>query len=159
MTGPAGQPPGDGDLDTRAKIHDVVVAFYREVVFDDLLAPVFGEVAEVDWSQHIPRLIDYWCRVLLGEVGYDGHVLGPHRHVHELEPLRPELFDRWFVLWAASVDSRWAGPGADRAKSHAARIAGALSRQILGDPWSPPRERAAGAPDDAVGARWSPHRP
>ena len=48
-----------GDLVSRADIHDLVVEFYREVVFDDLLAPFFGEVAEVDWSQHIPRLIDY----------------------------------------------------------------------------------------------------
>lgn len=44
-------------------------------MFDDLLAPVFTEVAEVDWSAHIPRLIDYWCRVLLGEPGYDGAIL------------------------------------------------------------------------------------
>lgn len=48
------------DLDTRPQIHDLVVRFYREIVFDDLLGPVFDEVAEVDWSTHIPKLIDYW---------------------------------------------------------------------------------------------------
>ena len=51
------------DLDSRAAIHDLVVGFYREIVFDDLLEPVFGEVAEVDWAEHIPRLIAYWQRV------------------------------------------------------------------------------------------------
>jgi hypothetical protein len=45
------------DLDTRTQIHDLVVRFYREVVFDDLLGPVFADVAEVDWSVHIPKLI------------------------------------------------------------------------------------------------------
>src|SRR5680860_718554 len=91
--------PPSGDLDSRAAIHDVVVTFYREIVFDDLLAPVFGEVAEVDWGAHIPKLIDYWCRVLLGQPGYDGVILAAHRHVHDLDPFRVEHFDRWYDLW------------------------------------------------------------
>jgi hemoglobin len=120
-----------GDLDSRHEIHDLVVGFYREVVFDELLAPVFGEVAEVDWMTHIPKLIDYWCRVLLGEPGYDGAILAPHRHVHDLEPFRLEHFDRWYTLWAQSVDASWVGPTAERAKRHAARIAASLARRLL----------------------------
>ena len=127
-----------GDLDGRHDVHDLVVRFYREIVFDDLLAPVFGEVAEVDWSVHIPLLIDYWCRVLLGEQGYDGNVLATHRHVHDLDALRVEHFDRWYGLWAQSIDETWAGPRADHAKRHAARVAGALARHLLGVRWAPP---------------------
>src|SRR3546814_13074342 len=55
------------DLDDRAQIHDAVVAFYREIVFDDLLAPVFDEVADVDWALHIPKLIASWSRVRSSE--------------------------------------------------------------------------------------------
>jgi hemoglobin len=126
------------DLDSRAEIHHLVVGFYREVVFDDLLEPVFGEVAEVDWAEHIPRLIDYWCRVLLGEPGYQGAILATHAHLHALEPLRLEHCDRWFGLWARSVDERWAGPVAERAKQHAASIMAILARRILGTSWAPP---------------------
>ena len=68
MSSPEGQ---RSDLDSRAKVHALVVDFYREVAFDDLLGPMFGEVAEVDWATHIPKLIDYWCRVLLGQPGYE----------------------------------------------------------------------------------------
>jgi hemoglobin len=125
------------DLDQRAAIHDLVVGFYREVVFDELLHPVFTEVAEVDWSVHIPKLIDYWCRVLLDEPGYEGNLLGAHRHVHALGPMRAEHFDRWYELWVQAIDARWAGPGADRAKRHAARIGATLHRQLLGDTWQP----------------------
>jgi hemoglobin len=125
------------DLDSRAAIHDLVVDFYREVVFDDLLGPVFTEVAEVDWAEHIPKLVDFWCRVLLGEPGYDGFVLGPHQRIHATEPLRPELFDRWYLLFVEAVDRGWSGPSADRAKAHAAQIAGTLARRILGVEWSP----------------------
>lgn len=119
-----------GELDSRTEIHDLVVHFYREVAFDDLLGPVFGEVAEVDWSTHIPKLIDYWCRVLLGQRGYDGSFLGAHRRVHDVQAFDPALFDRWLQLFEESVDARWAGPGADRAKRHAGRMAESLARQL-----------------------------
>lgn len=126
------------DLDTRSQIHDLVVVFYREIVFDELLGPVFGEVAEVDWTVHIPRLIDFWCRVLLGQPGYEGNILVAHQHVHELEPLSSELFDRWYVLFVGSVDGRWRGPLADKAKVHAARIAGVLAHRVAHVEWTTP---------------------
>ena len=135
-----GSPTVDGtrDLVSRAEIHDLVVEFYREVVFDDLLAPIFGEVAEVDWSQHIPKLIDYWCRILLREGSYAGAVTAAHRHLHSVVPVRAEHCDRWYVLWANSVDARWAGPTADRAKSHAASLMAGMAKHIFGFEWAPP---------------------
>lgn len=128
------------DLVSRAEIHDLVVEFYRDVVFDDLLAPLFGEVAEVDWSQHIPKLIDYWCRILLREGGYAGAVTAAHRHLHGLEPVRLEHCDRWYVLWANCVDTRWAGPAADRAKAHAASLMAGMAKHIFEFEWAPPPE-------------------
>ncbi len=125
------------DLETRAEIHDLVIHFYREVALDDLLGPVFGEIAEVDWAVHIPRLIDYWSQVLLGEAGYDGAILAAHRYVHGLEPLRLELFERWYHLFVASVDGRWKGPQAELAKAHAAKTAAILARRLLDTEWSP----------------------
>jgi hemoglobin len=131
-------PATRGDLASRSEIHDLVVDFYREVVFDDVLGPVFEEVAEVDWSLHIPKLIDYWCRVLLREPGYDGYILDAHQHVHGIEPLRVEHFDRWYALWAASVDERWTGPIAEAAKRHARRTGSVLARRVLGVTWEAP---------------------
>lgn len=125
------------DLDSRSAIHDLVVGFYREIVNDELLGPVFDEVAEVDWPAHIPRLIDYWCRILLDEPVYNGSMAAAHREVHERDAFRPEHFDRWFELWCLSIDVRWSGPVADRAKSHARRTAALLSRQLLAEEWSP----------------------
>ena len=123
------------DLDSRTEIHDLVVAFYREIALDDLLGPVFAEVADVDWSVHIPRLIDYWCRVLLRQPCFNGNILAPHQRIHDLEAFRPELFDRWVRLFIAEVDDRWQGPMADAAKAHASRMATTLARRILGIEW------------------------
>lgn len=135
------------DLSSRSDVHDLVVGFYREIVFDDLLEPVFGEVAEVDWALHIPKLIDYWCRVLLGQPGYAGAILNAHRHVHDIEPFRVEHFDRWYALWIDAIDQRWAGPTADLAKTHAAHIAAVLARKLLDLDWQPPAPpRTVGTP-------------
>jgi hemoglobin len=124
------------DLDRRSQVHDMVVRFYREIVFDDVLGPVFEEVAEVDWSLHIPKLIDFWCRVLLGEPGYDGYLLHAHASVHEMETFQPEFFDRWLRLFIETVDEGWEGPYAEKAKTHAEHVAGVLARR-LGVEWVP----------------------
>ena len=128
------------DLVTRSQIHDLVVRFYREISCDDLLGPVFNEVAETDWASHIPKLIDFWCRVLLGDAGYEGNVLGAHREVHEVQRFTPGLFDRWYLLFAASVDESWQGPIAERAKAHAARMAKGLARRLIDFEWEVPTE-------------------
>jgi hemoglobin len=127
------------DITRRADVHDLVLAFYRDVVFDDLLAPVFDEVAEVNWAEHIPKLIDFWCRVLLGQPGYAGAVLAAHRDLELLGAFQVEHLDRWYELWTARVDERWSGPLAELAKSHAARVGATLARQLLGVAWHPLR--------------------
>jgi hemoglobin len=141
--------PGErGDLSTRAAIHDLVVRFYREIVFDDLLGPVF-EDAEVDWTTHIPHLIDYWARVLLREPGYDGYILRAHERVHAFEPFGVEHFDRWYLLFVESVDAGWSGPFAEQAKSHAARTARMLAGMVADIDWVPPAERRDAVADRA----------
>ena len=127
LRGP-GRPPQD--LDSRSEIHDLVVRFYREVALDDLLGPLFEEVAEVDWTTHIPKLINFWCRVLLGEPGYDGWFLGAHQRVDAQERFEPVFFDRWLVLFVGAVDAEWTGPLADEAKKHAHRMAMVLARRL-----------------------------
>jgi hemoglobin len=141
------------DLDTRAEIHDLVVTFYREIVFDDLLGPVFDEVAEVDWAAHIPKLIDYWCRVLLGQPGYDGYILGAHHDVHERQAFAGELFDRWYTLFVLAVDGGWQGPVAEKAKAHAARMASVLAHRLVGLEWKRPEGLDRGTSDELTASR------
>ncbi len=127
-----------GDLSTRTDVHDLVVEFYREVVLDEVLEPIFGETAEVDWAQHIPKLIDYWCRILLGEGSAAGSVTAVHRHLHRIEPIRAEHCDRWYRLWTQSVDAQWVGPTAEHATAHAAALMAGMAKHLFGFSWSPP---------------------
>jgi len=130
--------PEPSDLSTRSDVHDLVVAFYREIVFDELLEPLFGEVAEVDWAEHIPKLIDYWCWILFGTEGYRGAVTRTHRHLHGLEPISVEHCDRWFSLWVASIDGHWDGPNAEHAKAHASALMTGMAKRLFGFVWPAP---------------------
>ena len=131
-------PAPTGDITSVSDVHDLVVEFYRDVVFDDLLAPVFGEVVEVDWAEHIPKLIDYWARILLGAPGGVGPIMSAHRHVHSLEPVTVELCDRWFMLWSECVAQSWQGPVAERAVEHAAAIMEGMARHVFDIEWVRP---------------------
>lgn len=126
------------DLTSRSAIHDLVVSFYRELVMDEKLGPLFEEVAEVDWREHIPHLIDYWCRILLGESSYQGAILNAHMYVHQKEAFTADHFDRWYRLFVSAIDERWAGPMADKAKSNAAKVAASLARRLPQIPWEAP---------------------
>jgi hemoglobin len=57
--------PRHRDLDDDVEIAEMVRRFYAEVAQDDLLGPVFINVAHVDWPEHLAELAAFWCRVLL----------------------------------------------------------------------------------------------
>jgi hemoglobin len=147
------------DLDDRERIDQLVRDFYRQVAMDDLLGPIFaGE--HVDWSVHIPKLVDFWAWQLLGERAYDRNPLRAHEPVHARTPFGPELYERWLDLFETTVDEHFTGPGAELAKGRARRMARALRRLLDGEhaPGSEPLQPIFGAatraqpPDAAANA-------
>ncbi len=131
----SGDESGRPDLTTRGAVDLLVTSFYREVVFDEVLEPVFSEVAEVDWARHIPVLVDYWTSLLLGTDGYRGSIMKVHRDLHAAAPIEREHCDRWYSLWVGCVDERWSGPVADRAKRHAGVLMAGMARHLFSFDW------------------------
>ena len=108
-----------------AEIADVellVRRFYQAVIPDPLLGPIF-EGFGVDWSEHIPKLVDFWAGRLLGVAGYDGNPVGAHQPVFERCPFGDAELARWIELWEETVDELFTGEVAELAKQRA-RIAG-----------------------------------
>jgi hemoglobin len=120
------------DLRTREDIEVLVRSFYRQVAMDELLGPVF-DVAGVDWSVHIPKLVDFWAWQLLGEPVYARNPLLAHAPVHAVTPFRPEHYDRWLDLFETTLDEHFAGPTADVAARRARKMAAALARLLEGE--------------------------
>lgn len=123
-----------GDLDSPAEIAEMVRRFYAQVELDDLLGPLFNDVAQVDWVEHLPKLTLFWCRALLGIQGYVGNPFRAHALIHEKAPFRHEHFERWLSLFTATVTDGWTGPGAERAVALAQNVARVHSNQLVGSP-------------------------
>ena len=101
----------------------MVRRFYSDVAQDDLLGPIFNTVARVDWSEHLPKLTDYWCRLLFGLPGYAGNPLRAHQLVHEKSAFTDRHFERWLDLFCETIDLGWTGPNTEKAKEFAVRVA------------------------------------
>jgi hemoglobin len=119
------------DLDTPEEIAEMVRRFYADVSSDDLLGPMFNDVARVDWSGHLPKLTAFWCRALLGVPGYVGNPFRAHTLVHERQPFTAEHFERWLELFHATLLSGWVGPRVDDACALAANVARVHRQQLV----------------------------
>ena len=122
----------DRDLRDRGDIDVLVRDFYRQVAMDDVLGPVF-RAARVDWSVHIPKLVDFWAWQLLGQRGYDGIPLRAHERADARTPFADEHYERWLELFDTTVDERFRGPTAELAKRRARRMARALRWLLSGE--------------------------
>ena len=127
------RPAPTGDLDTPEEIAEMVRRFYADVAQDDLLGPMFNEVARVDWSEHLPKLAAFWCRALLGLPGYQGNPFRAHLLVHAQHAFTRAHFERWLDLFHETIELGWAGPVARRARDLADNVARVHSHQLLGD--------------------------
>ncbi|MFV0275583.1 MAG: group III truncated hemoglobin, partial [Parahaliea sp.] len=97
------------DLDSREHIEDFVRQFYGRILRDPELAPIFIDVARIDLDSHLEHIVDYWCKLLLGERDYQRHTMNIHRRLHAQRALRPADFARWLTLFTATADASFEG--------------------------------------------------
>lgn len=128
------RPAPTGDLDSPEEIAEMVRRFYADVAQDELLGPMFDDVARVDWSEHLPKLTAFWCRALLGLPGYVGNPFRAHADVHAEVPFTTAHFERWLGLFVETLELGWVGPNVDRALLLAGNVARVHSQQLLGAP-------------------------
>lgn len=126
------RPTPTRDLDAPEEIAEMVRRFYADVAQDDLLGPLFNDVAQVDWSEHLPKLTAFWCRALLGLPGYQGNPFRAHALIHQQSGFTPAHFERWLALFHDTLELGWTGPNADRASELARNVARVHSQQLIG---------------------------
>lgn len=84
---------------TTKHIEKLVTHFYQHVKKDEVLAPVFNEVAKVDWEQHLPLLCQFWNSVMLKTNEYHGNAYQKHSLLKEFTTIKEEHFSRWLNLF------------------------------------------------------------
>lgn len=114
----------------RADCEALVRAFYTRALADPVIGYLFTDVAHLDLEAHVPRITSFWETVLLGARSYGGGAFRPHLELNARSPLRRGHFERWLLLWSATVDELFVGARAELAKAHAQRVAGAFVSRL-----------------------------
>lgn len=120
------------DLHDRDDVLALVNDFYTRAFDDELLGPIFVDVARMDLAHHLPIICDFWETVLFQAGLYRRNALQIHLSLNARAPLGAEHFERWLTLWATTVDANFAGEKAELAKTQGARIAGSIQRRLEG---------------------------
>ncbi len=107
------------DIETQDDIKLLVDSFYKRVNDDELLGPVFNNVAKVNWEKHLPKMYQFWGTQLIGTMDYVGAPFPPHAKL----PITKKHFDRWLSLFIINVDMHFSGATANVAKQKAKNIA------------------------------------
>ncbi|WP_242920826.1 group III truncated hemoglobin [Pontibacter liquoris] len=107
------------DIANEADIKLLVDTFYDAVNQDELLAPIFNDLAQVNWAKHLPVMYKFWSSVLLGTMAYKGQPFPKHLVL----PLEQLHFARWVSLFTRTVDDLFEGTKASEIKQKAGSIA------------------------------------
>lgn len=97
----------------------LVDSFYEKVRKDELLSPIFNGIIQDSWPHHLEKMYTFWQTVLLKEHTYFGSPFVPHAKL----PVEQEHFDKWMVLFYATIDEQFAGEKANEAKWRAEKMA------------------------------------
>lgn len=106
-------------LETREDIQLLVTEFYAKVRKDNFIGPIFNDMAKVNWDEHLPKITNFWCDLLLEEESYFGRPFPPHLKFD----LQPSHFERWLTLFCQTVDENFHGLKAEEVKNRAMNIA------------------------------------
>lgn len=118
------------DISGRAEIETLVNTFYDRVRVDEVLRFIFDEVAQTNWSTHLPKMYAFWETVLFRSGGYSGNPLTAHAKLVPQTAMGREQFDRWLTVFRATVDDLFAGEHADHIKNCAADMANVIHARI-----------------------------
>ena len=119
------------DILNRKDIEVLVDRFYESVRKDEVIGYLFNDVAQTDWSVHLPKMYDFWEVILFGTGSFKGNPMLVHRELHHKSPLNPEHFAHWFELFQNTVDELYQGKNAEEIKHSASNIAQTMMYKVL----------------------------
>ncbi len=107
------------DIGTIEDIRLLVDSFYDRVKSDPLIGPIFIEVIQDRWPEHLEKMYRFWQTVLLDEHTYQGAPFVPHAKL----PVDLPHFERWVQMFNDTVNVFFEGEIAERAKWQGQRMA------------------------------------
>lgn len=133
------------DIENRADIDELMLAFYADAMRDDVIGYIFTDVAKLDLDHHLPIIGDFWETMLFQTGAYAKHGRNPlqvHGALSEKEPLTLEHFTRWLEIFNSTVDRLFEGDRADFLKLRANAIANRMLQFVSMERTSSPMPAA-----------------
>lgn len=118
------------DITNQEDVDRLVRLFYDKATVDPTIGHFFTTVIQLNWSTHIPRIVDFWTSILFGAPGYSGNPMDAHIKLNMLSPLKKEHFDKWVELWTQTVRENFEGPKADEAVVRGGSIAQIMAMKL-----------------------------
>lgn len=111
------------DISDRQDIETLLRRFYEQAIPDPIIGKFFTEVTHLDLETHLPKIANFWEQMLFQRAVYSGSPMHAHLVLNSKEPMLPEHFERWLMLWETAVDQMFTGEKAKIAKARARMVA------------------------------------
>ena len=105
----------------------MVHSFYDVIWQDPELGPIFRTRLDHRREEHLAKMCDFWSSILLGSRRFVGDPMGAHQRIPEI---RGQHFDRWLVLFRATLDDVYEPAAADNVFLRATHMRHALERGV-----------------------------
>ena len=118
------------DIQSREDIDKVVRSFYELLLADEIMRPIFVDIARLDLEKHFPHLIDFWHSILFYTGAYRKNVMEIHIDLNKKVTLKPEHYRLWTMYFEQAVRDSFYGPRSDLAVERARSIAQLMEFKI-----------------------------
>lgn len=118
------------DITERKDVELLVNTFYEKVNKNEILGPIFNDVAKIDWDVHLPKMHSFWASLLLGEQSFAGNPMKKHVHLSTQTSMSETEFSEWLNLFNQTVNALFEGERANEAKMRALNIARFMLQKI-----------------------------
>jgi hemoglobin len=113
---------------SEASICELVDTFYGRIRVDPLLGPIFARAIPGEWQPHLKTMYAFWSSVMLSSGRYKGNPVAKHQLI---EGIRPELFERWLLLFHQTCDELFDEKISPSFRSKAETIADSLKFMLF----------------------------
>ena len=118
------------DIETRADIMKLVDSFYAKVLENKVLGFIFTDIAEINLTDHMPKMYDFWESTIFHKAVYKGNPMAVHMNLNKKIPLTRDHFKTWLELFNDTVTELFDGKNAALAKTRALSIATVIQIKI-----------------------------
>jgi hemoglobin len=118
------------DIENIEDIKLLVDNFYQKAIKNNLIGPIFTDVAKVNWEHHLPIMYSFWASTLLAIPGYVGNPMDAHFRLNQKITLTDKDFNTWKDLFVETINDFFEGEIAEQAKKKAVSIADLMFYKI-----------------------------